>query len=220
MKVAILLTATVGCYTATVPAPVATPPAKVVEPVTLFSGLFGHDRTQRYRVTLETSYWDDADPAADAKGNVNAKSTMEVMCAVDVTKASRWQTARVTCDEDPDATQRLPVVDALERLYVTDGASLWWTDETDDDHAIDAIMKQPPKLTVHPVERETHGDESEEGFGSTHAIVADGDGWCVTDDAWGGDEAGSSRCIGPQGVTRVSRYFAGGSTREETAVLE
>lgn len=74
-------------------------------------------------------------------------------------------------------------------------------------------------LGQEPVHDESE-DEEEPRFGSVHTVTAEGDGWCVGDGTWGGDEGGSSYCISAaRGLTKVTWYFAGGESHDEDAVL-
>jgi hypothetical protein len=52
-------------------------------------GLFCAGNSWRFAIKSESSIWDDADPAADAQGNVTTVSTSETTCKVTATSRSR-----------------------------------------------------------------------------------------------------------------------------------
>ena len=62
----------------------------------------------------------------------------------------------------------------------------------------------------------------EEGgaFGEFRKVHADGAAWCVETGSWGGDEGGDGICFeAGRGITKVTTYFAGGMTKDESLEL-
>lgn len=192
----------------------------------LFAALFADDRALVYDVKRVSSYWDDQDPKADATGNVTSEETLVVTCQRDVEAVGRYRVARVTCDDadgDPD-TFSARVVEQLEGLFVTDGQGLWRTGLVampTTEAAVDAARSPEPFLTVdqRPVKEEEQGSDGPD-FGSRYEVTASGDGWCVAEMSWGGDEGGSGWCVSAAGgLVSASWFFAGGSSQDETATL-
>lgn len=227
MRTLPLLLLAAACHRGAAPTPAigATAPGTAPAPG-LFAGLFAGDRTAIYDVTRSRSHWDDQDPAADANGMVTDESTEPVTCRVDVETVGPYRTATVTCDDDDDApaTLRSPIFEKLEASYVTDDTRLWRVDLLEAPITVadvQASLVDKPDLVLGqaPVHEEDE-DEEEPRFGSVHEVVVEGDGWCVGDGSWGGDEGGSSYCISAaRGLTKVTWYFAGGESHDEDAVL-
>lgn len=217
-----------------------TPPAPAVT-ADLMAGLFTGDRTLVYDVTQEASYYDDQDPAADASGMVKAASTDPVTCHLTVATLGGYRTATIACDDGDgdDATLGARVLEELERTYVTDGARLWRLEGgalPTTVAELEAALPAEPELVQgqQPVEQGGYDDVSDDDdgdgdpadgeddarFGTSHRVTAAGDGWCVADDSWGGDEGGASWCLSAsRGITSVAWYFAGGSTQDQRAEL-
>lgn len=197
----------------------------------LLAGLFGGDRTLVYDVTSESSFGDDQAPAGDG----DRTSTFVVTCKQTVATAGKYRTATIDCD-DADGAGRL--LGDLERTFVTDGRRLWRleggvrpTTEADLDAALpatpDLVQGQQPVAGHY---RDLADDDDGDGnpddgpedarFGSSHEVAADGDGWCIDDVSWGGDESGSGWCLSAaRGVVSVSWYFDGGSSQAQRATL-
>ena len=201
------------------------------------AGLFASDRALVYDVTQEASYYDDQDPAADASGMVHRAATEPVTCQLTVGALGGYRTAVIACASDAsDELIGARVLEELERTYVTDGDRLWRLEGGERPTTVDeleAALPDLPDLTrdQRPVEAGGDGDDDDgdgdpddgaddERFGTSHRVTPAGDGWCVADDSWGGDEGGASWCVSAaRGITRVSWYFAGGSTQDQKAEL-
>lgn len=216
-----------ACHRGGAPAPAIGATAPGTAPAAgLFDALFSGDRTAIYDVTRTSSYWDDQDPAADANGQVKSESTDPVTCHVDVETVGAYRTATITCDDDDgdEATLRSPIFEHLEASYVTDGTRLWRVELLEAPITVadvEASLVNKPDLVLDQVPvHEEDEDEEEPRFGSVHSVTAEGDGWCVGDGSWGGDEGGSSWCVSAaRGLAKVTWYFAGGSSQDEDAVL-
>ena len=226
----VAVVAVAACHHAPAPVAVANGGGPGAAPAAPWAGLFAGDRTLVYDVTTSSSYYDDQDPAADANGNVNSEATAAVTCHLAVATVGAYRTAAITCD-DPDgddATLGGPIFEQLVRTYVTDGTRLWRLEAGagfDSAAELEGVLPAEPDLVrdQQPVEREQHDDADSEAyggdFGSVHRVTAAGDGWCIEDASWGGDEGGTGGCVGPRGVTSVSWYFAGGSSQDAKAEL-
>ncbi|MEZ4399043.1 MAG: hypothetical protein R3B06_03445 [Kofleriaceae bacterium] len=230
-----LLTALIGCaacHHAGAPATIGNAdvgPAAVAPPAAeLMHGLFAGDRTLVYDVTSESSYWDDQNPAADANGNVTSTATEAITCHLTVGRVGRYRTASIDCDPSADGDGfGSSVLEEVVRVFVTDGERLWRLDAGSLPATADALAAALPDAPVlvqgqRPV-AERHSDAEDGGsgdFGSAYAVTAQGDGWCVADDSWGGDEGGSSWCLSAaHGLVSASWYFAGGASHDQRAVL-
>lgn len=201
------------------------------------AGMFAADRTLVYDVTQEASFFDDQDPAADASGMVKTASTDPVTCHLAVATVGRYRTATIACDDGDASGAR--VLEELERTYVTDGAQLWRLEGGELPTTVgdlEAALPDAPDLVAgqQPVEQGGYDDTSDDDdgdgdpddgeddarFGTVHRVTAAGDGWCVEDEGWGGDEGGASWCVSAsRGVTSVTWYFAGGSSQDQRAEL-
>lgn len=184
---------------------------------TSYAGLFV-DRTATYRYSFESSMYDPDDPEANDAGMVVEKTTADITCTTTTRTAGAWRLAELTCADDGNAM----VTSDIEGIYATRPGGLWKLDAgmTADDDALAALAGTPPLLAEAQAPVEDRHGEDDDAFGTVHAVRAAGAGWCIEDSGWGGDESGTTICIDPvRGVTRATRYFAGGSTRDEALEL-
>jgi|JI10StandDraft_1071094.scaffolds.fasta_scaffold01001_17 hypothetical protein len=205
--------------------------------VDLMAGLFAGSRPLVYEVTQVESHWDRHDPAAAPDGMVTTTTTNQVKCDLDVARLGRYRTATIECYDDGDgATVEAPVRQAFERTFVTDGTRLWRLAGGEAPTTVaelvaalpatpDLVIGQRPVTPRGPAgpraddHASDHGDDAPRP-GASHRVTAAGDGWCVADDRWGGEQEGQAWCLSAsRGVTTATWHYAGLSTMDQRAEL-
>lgn len=189
------------------PAPATTP----------YAGVFV-ERSATYHFVSQTSFYDPDDPKANEHGNVDEETKADVICKTTTRTVESWQLAEIDCESAGGAAG---AVDELQGTYVAGAGGLWRVEnETTDAAGLATLAARPPLLAAKPVPVEDRHEEEDGHYGTSHAIRAAGAGWCIENSGWGGDESGTSLCIDPvRGITHASRYFAGGSSRDESLDL-
>lgn len=187
-----------------------------------FARPFLTDRTVAFDVASEREIWDDQDPAADATGNVVTRSSAPVTCQIKVGRVGGFQTAIYTCPSDGQG-----VMSVIETSFVTDGERLWKVSSgevVDELAAVERIAQGEPVLSrgQPPIDRsEEHpASATQPRWGAFYRVEPVGDGWCIDESSYGGDESGSGWCwSADEGLVSASSFFAGGSSREDRAEL-
>jgi hypothetical protein len=185
-----------------------------------YAALFEAGKSVRYKRVHETSYYDPDDPKAEPGGNVRSRTEEIVSCAVNARDFGEVKVAQLSCDGLADGDG---LASELTALYVADLRGVWRADgasmPTQMEDARAAVAEQTtPLLAAEPKPFEDKKeDEGEEGFGEMRKVSQTSDGaWCNEWGSWGGDEGGGSICFAAgKGITKVSSYFAGGSTQDD-----
>jgi hypothetical protein len=183
-----------------------------------YAALFEPGKSVRYKRVSETSFYDPDDPKADAGGSVRDRSEQAVSCAINARDFGEVKVAQLSCDglgaDDPLAGE-------LTAVYVADLRGVWRTDAealpVSMEDARAAIGEQTRPLLAATPTPEEEKKEEEEGFGEMRKTSRAADGaWCVDWGSWGGDEGGGGACFAAgKGLTKVSSYWAGGSTKDD-----
>lgn len=180
---------------------------EVAAPAPHYAALFVLGAAWSYRVTASSQMPDNPDPAADPDGIV--KTTSEVHCKVTrVASFARGVLSQMECSEPLELAGR----DVLSGVWAATERGLWHLDETPEEGARPLLLQDQMVISSRPVER-AHQTGNEE-MGSRKAIVGQGDTWCISQSAWGGDESWSEICFGPSGVISGESGWAGGSVHE------
>jgi len=209
----------VACKSST-PAPKPTPtPPPPAEPA--FSGLFRSGASWRFKVTRETSHWDDADSDADDSGNVHATTTWELGCKVSTTVTfPGGRASEIECDEGADWR----VAERIAGVWIQTPDGLWHDSSLPDEGVAptldpaDRFLPADPK----PVHEETRdpdappGEGPAGGSGSTLEIEGSGGDWCVFTSTWGGDESWDKLCLDADGPASGGTGFSGAATDDVT----
>lgn len=184
-----------------------------------YAALFEPGKSLRYKRVHETSYYEPDDPKADSGGSVRDRSELVVTCAVNARDFGEVKVAQLSCEGIADDDSLAP---ELTALYVADLRGVWRADDaampTSMEDARAAISSQTkPLLAATPKVEEERTEDKEEGFGEMRKVAQAADGaWCVEWGSWGGDEGGGGICFAAgKGITKVSSYFAGGSTQDD-----
>jgi hypothetical protein len=184
-----------------------------------YAALFEAGKSVRYKRVHETSYYDPGDPKAEPGGNVRSRTEEIVSCAVNARDFGEVKVAQLSCDGLADGDE---LAGELTAVYVSDLRGVWRADAvmpTQMEDARAAIAEQTtPLLAAEPKPFEDRKEDAgEEGFGEMRKVSQSGDGaWCNEWGSWGGDEGGGSICFAAgKGITKVSSYFAGGSTQDD-----
>jgi hypothetical protein len=183
-----------------------------------YAGLFTDRAGMTYRYTVKTSMYDPDDPCAGEGGNVVKTAEVMLTCATKTRTVGAWQVAELGCT----GAEEVGLVDGLVGTYVANADGLWRLapDQTADDGGLAALAGTTPLLAAAPVPVDERKEEEGGQFGEFRKVSAAGGGWCVETGGWGGDEAGDGICFDPaQGISKVTRYFAGGSTKDELIEL-
>lgn len=206
----LLLLATAGCHGSRK----ATGPRRAGD-VPTYDGLFTTGTSWRLAVTTTSSHWDDQDPAADEHGNVDSSSKHEMTCRVRATRRfPGGRAAEIECDEGGRAA------DPIAGVWIQTADGLWRGELLPEEGVTPALDVGRRFLAARPEPVDKREEEPESpdgpsgGSGSTLTITADGDGWCVSESSWGGDESWQSLCLDDDGPSSGGGGWAGGSSSE------
>lgn len=183
-----------------------------------YAALFEPGKSVRYKRVSETSFYDPDDPKADAGGSVRERSEQAVTCAINARDFGEVKVAQLSCDGIADGDE---LGNELTAIYVADLRGVWRTDAESLPVSIEdaraAIGTQAKPLLAATPKAEEEKKEEEEGFGEMRKTSQAADGaWCVDWGSWGGDEGGGGVCFAAgKGLTKVSTYWAGGSTKDD-----
>ncbi|HUQ06243.1 MAG TPA: hypothetical protein VM261_27250 [Kofleriaceae bacterium] len=183
-----------------------------------YAALFEPGKSVRYKRVSETTFYDPDDPKADPGGSVRDRSEQAVTCAVNARDFGEVKVAQLSCEGLADGDE---LAGELTAIYVADLRGVWRTDAaalpTTVEDARAAIGTQAKPLLAATPKAEEEKKEEEEGFGEMRKTSQAADGaWCVDWGSWGGDEGGGGICFAAgKGLTKVSSYWAGGSTKDD-----
>ncbi len=183
-----------------------------------YAGVFVERPAATYRYESKTSMYDPDDPKADANGQVVDTSTATLTCATKLATVDAWQVAMITCTGADEAG----IAELLATRFAAGPAGIWrlTADDTADVAGLANLAARPPLLVAAPAPVDDKHEEEDGAFGEFRKVYAEGAGWCVETGGWGGDEAGDGICFDPaRGITKVTRYFAGGSVHDESLEL-
>lgn len=185
---------------------------------TPYAGVFVERPAATYRYVSKTSTYDPDDPRADANGQVVDQSEGTVACATATHDVGTWQLAEIVCS----GAEGAGIVDRLAARFAAGPAGIWRLApaETADAAGLMVVAARPPLLAAHPTPVDDRHDADGGAAGELRRVHAEGAGWCVETGGWSGDETGLGICFDPiRGITKVTHYVAGGSTRDESLEL-
>jgi hypothetical protein len=182
-----------------------------------YAHLFDANATWRLNVTTTHSYWDQADPKANANGFVESSDSSVVSCrVVEAVEFPGGRASTIACDDDAD--YRLNDLVAGAWVLTTDG--LWHGSDMPGPGLAPDLALEERLLAADPVAGQTMDEDPEEdngpagGVGSVVDITANGDGWCIHNGYWGGDESSTTICLDSRGLASGQQSFDGGESKE------
>ena len=181
-----------------------------------YAGVFVDRPAAHYRYLSKTSMYDPDDPKADANGSVVEEIKGELTCATRTSTVEAWQVATIECSGDDGMPE------AIAGTFVAGPAGIWRLadGESADAAGLAVVAARPPLLAAAPTAVDEKKADPSDEFGEFRKVTAVGAAWCVETGSWGGDEAGEGMCFAPAaGITKVTRYSAGGSVRDESLEL-
>lgn len=145
------------------------------------------------------------------------RSEKDVTCTVSARELGAVRAATLACEGIDDGDE---LANDLYAVYIADERGVWRTDAEElpaDEAAARAAIGTVPRPLLAAVPKAEEEKQEEEGSGEMRQVSQTADGaWCVGWGSWGGDEGGGGICFAAgKGITKVSSYWAGGSTRDD-----
>lgn len=194
------------------PSPAAVGPA-VAAASAGFDGLFRDGARWRFAIRVESSYWDDSDPAADQHGNVDTVATSEATCAVTAVRAfARGRASLIECDQGIDGR----AAELIAGVWLQTADGLWRDSALPEGDHVPAFAPEDQVLPAAPTpisRRHEHPASPDSPAGGTSLEVERiADGWCVSQLAWGADHSWRHLCLDGDGPVSGGSGFDGGSS--------
>lgn len=193
------------------PAPIGAPVAPAVAAAPAgFDGLFRDGARWRFAIGVESSFWDDRDPAADQHGNVIRLTTTEVTCAITAVRTfAQGRASLVECGEDTDRRAR----ELIAGVWLQTADGLWRDSALPEGDHVPAFAPEDQVLPAAPTpvsQRDEYPASPNNPAGATFLDIEPiDDGWCVSR---GTDQSWSHLCLDADGPVSGGSGFDGGSS--------